>query len=71
MKADLDKGIESGEALQVLLTAEDKSKYGIRSRTSVARFLKKYLAAHNLPYILRSFRRGEGDYFLVEEKRSA
>lgn len=70
MKADLEKGIGRNEALQVLLTDNDKKKYGIRTRLSVARFIKKQLAAKRLPYIVRSFRRDEGDYIIVQEKRS-
>jgi hypothetical protein len=69
MKVDLEKGLAPGEALQVLLTEQDKQKYGIRSRISVARFVKKYLAVHKLPYRVRSFRRDEGDYIIVQEKR--
>lgn len=70
MRADLEKGVAPGEALQVMLTEEDKQKYGIRTRISVARFLKKYMAAHKLPYKVRSFRRDEGDYVIVQGKRS-
>lgn len=70
MKVDLAKGLAQGEALQVLLTERDKQKYGIRTRISVARFLKKYIAAHNLPYKVRSFRRDEGDYVIVQKRTS-
>jgi hypothetical protein len=68
MKADLEKGIPKNQALQVLLTEQDKEKYGIRSRISVARFVKKYLAVHKLPYRVRSFRRDEGDYVIVQHR---
>jgi hypothetical protein len=71
MKADLEKGIAGDEALQVLLTEEDKRNYKIRSRISVARFVKKYLAVHNLPYTVRSFRRDEGDFVIVQNKRAS
>jgi hypothetical protein len=69
MKADLQSGLAPGVGLQVLLTEEEKEKYGIRNRLSVARFVKKYLATHNLPYIVRSFRRQEGDYIIVQQKK--
>jgi hypothetical protein len=65
MKADLEKGIAPGEALQVVLTERDKKNYGIRTLLSVVRFLKKYLSAQNLPYTVQSFRRQEGDYIIV------
>jgi hypothetical protein len=70
MKIDLGRKLARGEALQVLLTESDKKKYGIRSRISVARFVKRYLAVHKLPYRVRSFRRDEGDYIIVQEKPS-
>ncbi len=70
MKTDLEKGLAPGEALQVLLTENDKKKYGIRTRISVARFIKKYLAGQKLPYNVRSFRRDEGDYVIVHQKPS-
>lgn len=69
MKADLQMGLAPGEGLQVLLTEEEKKKYGIRSRISVARFVKKYVATHKLPYVVRSFRREEGDYIIVQQKQ--
>ena len=71
MKADLDKGIAPSDVLQVVFTAEDKRKYGIRNRLTVTRFLKKYLAARKLPHVVRSFRRGEEDYIHVIAKGSS
>jgi hypothetical protein len=68
MKADLDRGLKSNEALQIVLTDADKAKYRIRNRLTIARFLKKYLATHKLPYIVRSFRRDLGDYIVVQHK---
>jgi hypothetical protein len=70
MKIDLGRKLAPGEALQVLLTDNDKKKYGISTRISVARFIKKYLASQKLPYMVRSFRRDEGDYVIVQQKRS-
>jgi hypothetical protein len=71
MKADLEKGLAPTEALQVVLTEHEKEKYGIRTRISVARFIKKYLVGQKLPYMVRSFRRDEGDYVIVQQKRSS
>ena len=69
MKADLDKGLKSQEALQLILSTEDKKKYGIRSRRTVVRFLQKYLIDQELPYTLKSFHRDSGDFFLIQNIR--
>lgn len=69
MKADLDKGLKPNEAMQLILTDEDKQKYGIKNRRSVARFLQKYLADHKLPYTLKSFHRDSNDFFLIQNTR--
>jgi hypothetical protein len=69
MKADLDFGLRSQEALQLILTAEDKKKYGIKSRRTVVRFLQKYLTDQELPYTLKSFHRDSGDFFLIQNIR--
>jgi len=71
MKVDLDKGIGPNEALKILLTEDDKKKYGIRNRLTVARFLKKQLAAGKLPCVVRCLRPNEGDYILVARKAFA
>jgi hypothetical protein len=72
MKRDIDKGLNPSEALQVILSTEDREKYGIHNRRAVARFIQKYLLAHKLPYTVRSFERREtGDFFvLVQHARS-
>lgn len=66
LKADLDKGLKPKEALQVILTDGDKAKYGIQNRRTIARFLQKYLADHKLPYHLKSFRRDDMDFFVIQ-----
>lgn len=66
MRADLEKGLKPGEALQIILTDEDKAKYRIKNRRTVGRFVQKFLAAHKLPYTVKTFRRDEGDYILVQ-----
>jgi len=65
LKRDLEKGLKPDEAIEILLTADDKRKYGLEHRRTVARFIKKFLDSHNLPYDLKSFARESGDYFLV------
>lgn len=65
MRAALDKGLTPNEALEVILTPEDKKKYDIKNRRTVTRFIKKYLRAHGLKYALHSFNRELGDYFIV------
>lgn len=66
MKADIDKGIKPNEALQICLSDDDKEKYRIKDRRAAARYIKKYLSAHKLPYAVKSMSRpGEGDFFIV------
>lgn len=66
MRRDIDKGLKPQEALQVILTPEDKKKYKIKNRRTVARFVKKYLEENNLPYIVKSFNRDGGDFIVVQ-----
>ena len=67
MRADISKGIKRNEALQLVLSAEDKRTLGIKNRRTVARFIKKYLQQRNLPYIMKSFHRDDlGDVFIVQ-----
>lgn len=66
MKASLDKGLKPTEALEVVLTPEDKKNYRISNRRTVARFIQKYLLDHKLPYQLKSFHRDSADFFLVQ-----
>jgi hypothetical protein len=70
MKADLEKGLKANEAMQLILTEEDKKKYGIKNRRSIVRFLQKYLTEHNLPYSLKSFQRDFGDFFVIQNLRA-
>ena len=66
MKADIDKGLKPQEALQVVLTKEDKAKYNIQARRSIARFIQKYLAGANLPYKVTSWEnRDSGDFCVL------
>jgi len=55
MRADLEKGLKPDEALSVSFTEADMQKYRITNRRTVARYVKKYLAAHQLPYKVKSF----------------
>jgi hypothetical protein len=66
MKTCLDEGLKPNEALQVVLSAEEKAKYRISNRRTVARFIQNYLNEHKLPYKLKSFaREGIGDFFSI------
>lgn len=66
MRADIDRGIRPGDALQVSLTKADKEKMGISNRRSIARFVQRYLAAKELPYVVKSFHREGQDYVIVQ-----
>lgn len=65
MKNCLEKGLKPSEALEIVLTNEDKAKYRIQNRRTVARFITKYIRERELPYTVKSFHRDAGDYFLV------
>ena len=65
MKADIDEGLKPREALQVILTDEDKKKYKIKNRRTVARFIQKYLDSKGLKYGVKTFRRDTGDFVVV------
>jgi hypothetical protein len=65
MKADIDRGLKSKEALQVALTDADKEKYRITNRRTVARFVKKYLDEQGHEYTVKSFRREDMDFIVV------
>jgi hypothetical protein len=66
LKADLEKGLKPQEALQVILTDADKEKYGISNRRTIARFVVKYLQANKLKYGVKSFRREDKDFIIVQ-----
>jgi hypothetical protein len=68
MRADLERGLKADDALQVVLTDEDKDRYRIKNRLTVVRFLKKYLSAHRLPYTVKTFRGDDGDFIVVQRK---
>ena len=68
MKADMDKGLKPGEALQVVFSEQDKEEYNITSRRTIARFIKKYISTRDLPYAVKSFERREaGDFYILVE----
>jgi len=66
MKTDLDRGLKPQDALQVVLTDEEKQKYRIRNRVTVARFIKRYLGAKGFTYRVRTFRRDNCDFIVVQ-----
>jgi hypothetical protein len=66
MRADIEKGLKANEALQLVMTDEDKRRHNIKNRRTVARFITKYLKDKKLPFILKSFHRDDiGDVFIV------
>lgn len=71
MKADIDKGLKPGEALQVIFSDRDQEKYAIKSRRTIARFIKKYISTRGLPYAVKSFERREtGDFVILVTVRT-
>jgi hypothetical protein len=62
MRADIEKGLKPGELLVVILTERDMQKYRITNRRTVARYVKKYLTAHKLPYHIVSFQLPTGGF---------
>jgi len=66
MRADIEKGLKPSEALQVIFSEQDKEKYNIHNRRSIARFIQKYLRTRKLPYTVKSFERREtGDFIIL------
>lgn len=66
MRDDLTKlKMKPGEVWQISVTLEDKQKYGIQSRRTMARFANKFLKEHKLPYRVVSFTRDGDDYVQV------
>jgi hypothetical protein len=49
MRFDIDRGLKPNEALQVVLTAEDKKRYKIKNSRIVDRLIKGYLKDRKLP----------------------
>ena len=66
MQADIDRGLKPMEALQVTLTDADKEKYRITNRRTIARFVQKYIAEKGLKYTVKSFRRDDMDFIVVQ-----
>src|SRR5689334_2865474 len=66
MRADIEKGLKANDALQLVMTGDDKLKYKIKNRRTVVRFVRKYLKDRNLPYVVKSFHRDDiGDVLIV------
>jgi hypothetical protein len=66
LKADMDKrDLTPNEFLELALTDDDKEKYGITNRRTIARFLQKYIKDNKLKYTVKSFRREDKDFFIV------
>jgi hypothetical protein len=75
-KADIDAGLKTGLAkdkrddsvAKIEITDEDKIRYNIKHRVTIARFVRKYLADNNLPYIVNSFRNENRDFIVVSPR---
>jgi|SRR5215467_415675 len=66
MRADIEKGLKANDALQLVMTDEDKMTHKIKNRRTVVRFVRKYLKDRNLPYVVKSFHRDDmGDVLIV------
>jgi hypothetical protein len=62
----LPVGLKANEALQLVMTDEDKRRHNIKNRRTVARFIAKYLRDKKLPFMLKSFHRDDmGDLFII------
>jgi hypothetical protein len=70
MKADLDRGLKPQEALQVTFSEAEKEKIGISHRRTIARFVQKYLATNEFPYIVKSFHREGLDFVIVQAEQT-
>jgi hypothetical protein len=65
LKRDLEKGLKPDEVLQLALTGDYLKASQIKNRVTVVRFIKRYLATHNYPYHVMSFRRDNVEYVQV------
>jgi hypothetical protein len=65
MKADIDRGLKPQEASMVVLTPEDKKKFRIKNRRTIARFIQKYLDSNGMKYRLKTFNRDGEDHIIV------
>ena len=66
LKADMDRGLQPNEALQLAFMAEDREKYKIRCRRTLSRFVRAYVKANALPYVVQSFTRDGADFIIVK-----
>ena len=66
MKTDLEKGLNRGEALEIVLTPDDMKRIGLMRR-SIAMFIIKYLERNGLEkYKVRNFLSDGLVYFVVK-----
>lgn len=65
MRADIERGLKPQDALQVILTPDDKKRYKIKNRRTIARFVKSYLEKHGHKYSVKSFNRDANDFIVV------
>ena len=62
MKADIDAGSKANEPLRAVLMDEDKKRYRIANRRTVAR---KHVVQQSLSYRAKSFCGGSGDVVMI------
>lgn len=55
LRAALEKGLKSTEAVSVIFTDAEMKAYRITNRRTVARYVQKFIKDHKLPYKVRSF----------------
>jgi hypothetical protein len=60
--AAMEKGLKPTEVLRVCFTEADMQKYRITNRRTVARYVRKYIDAHKLPYVMVSFQNPQGGF---------
>jgi hypothetical protein len=68
MKADLARPLKNKEVLQIQLTEEEMTSYGITNHRTIVRFIVKYLAEKGLAYRVKSFHRADKLYIVVSGK---
>jgi hypothetical protein len=70
LRAALERELKPGEALMVVLTEADMLKYRITNQRTVARYVKKYLTAHKLPYKVKSGQGLTGGFYVLVTGRA-
>jgi hypothetical protein len=70
LKADIDRGFKPSEMCQIIFGEEDKKKYNIHNRRSIARFIQGYVRTHKLLLQVKSFeQRQTGSWVVLVQYR--